>query len=254
MGLQIKSVRFYANYSKKVATLLSALTLVFGVSFPALASAAPAPSYHTFGDASISSDGVTGNAAQLGNNGTNGYGGVDFTDTGVTTLSDLNNLSTDCNFIEGQYGAGTPRFGADLENADGTDGGSIFFYLNNTDCPQNSWGNTGNLASPTSTVDTSQLSGGSFSDNYANAQNKYGSYNVTDLFIVSDQSYSSQTLLIDNTKVNDYTYDYGQPTPVAPTNKDECKNGGYMNFQTTYKNQGQCIASVVSNSNSKFNR
>lgn len=33
-----------------------------------------------------------------------------------------------------------------------------------------------------------------------------------------------------------------------PTNKDECKNGGWMNFNNpVFKNQGQCVSSVVSN-------
>lgn len=197
------------------AGVLSAGALGLGLAMPMAASAAPAPSYHTFGDASVVSDGNPGNAVQMGNNEGAGHGGVDFTGTGVTTLSDLNNLSTDCNFTEGQYGAGTPRFGASVESADGSDSGTIFFYVNN--CPQNSWGNTGNLADQSNNVDASQLNGGSYSESYSQVQGDYGNYNVTDLFIVSDSSNNAaQTLLIDNTVVGSGNYDYGQPDTTAP--------------------------------------
>ena len=29
-----------------------------------------------------------------------------------------------------------------------------------------------------------------------------------------------------------------------PTSKDQCKNGGWRNYGTTFKSQGQCVASV----------
>lgn len=39
-----------------------------------------------------------------------------------------------------------------------------------------------------------------------------------------------------------------EPLVGPPTDKDECKNGGWMTFDNpSYKNQGQCIAAVVSN-------
>src|SRR5207244_13089157 len=37
------------------------------------------------------------------------------------------------------------------------------------------------------------------------------------------------------------------PAPQAPKNKDECKNGGYLNFGPPagpFKNQGQCVSYV----------
>lgn len=34
--------------------------------------------------------------------------------------------------------------------------------------------------------------------------------------------------------------------PSVASSKDECKDGGWMNFQAAYKNQGQCVSSVVS--------
>jgi hypothetical protein len=32
--------------------------------------------------------------------------------------------------------------------------------------------------------------------------------------------------------------------PCLPTSKDQCKNGGWRNYGTTFKNQGQCVAFV----------
>lgn len=44
------------------------------------------------------------------------------------------------------------------------------------------------------------------------------------------------------------TYDFQRvaPKPVSALSKDECKNGGWKNFQTQYKNQGDCVSSVAS--------
>jgi hypothetical protein len=36
-------------------------------------------------------------------------------------------------------------------------------------------------------------------------------------------------------------------TPAGlPTSKDQCKNGGWKNFGTMFKNQGQCVSFVAS--------
>lgn len=49
------------------------------------------------------------------------------------------------------------------------------------------------------------------------------------------------------------TYDF-EVKAIAPSTKDECKNGGWETFATEYKNQGQCVASVQSSENSKHRR
>lgn len=61
---------------------------------------------------------------------------------------------------------------------------------------------------------------------------------------------------VDALVFNGTTYDFEleAPLPVAPTAKEECKDGGWMNFQTAYKNQGQCVAAAVSNENSRHHR
>lgn len=48
-----------------------------------------------------------------------------------------------------------------------------------------------------------------------------------------------------STTASTTTYDF-ELREARATNKDECKNGGYMNFSANYKNQGQCVSSVVS--------
>jgi hypothetical protein len=41
--------------------------------------------------------------------------------------------------------------------------------------------------------------------------------------------------------------------PFAATTKDQCKDGGWKNFQTEYKNQGDCVSSVASQGKAKGN-
>ena len=208
------------------------------------AHAAPVANYSLFGDASIVSGGESGNAAQIGNAGGTGFGGVDYTGTGAVTVADLTQLSTDYNFTQGSCGTGSPRFGATV--TDGTNTGTIFFYIgpapNYTGCPPNTWTQSGNLAAPSNLVDDSQLPGGKFYDPYSLAQANYGSYQITDLFIVADNSFtSSQTLLLDNTQINGTTFSYDQPS-----NTNDCKNGGWQSLtdgkNNPFKNQGQCVS------------
>lgn len=58
---------------------------------------------------------------------------------------------------------------------------------------------------------------------------------------------------VDGVAFNDTVYDFEQNL-VAATDKNQCKDEGWMNFQADYRNQGQCVAAVVSSENSKHNR
>jgi hypothetical protein len=49
------------------------------------------------------------------------------------------------------------------------------------------------------------------------------------------------TVHIDNISVNNQVV--GSPT--SPTTKDECKNGGWQNFNPAFKNQGDCVSFVA---------
>jgi hypothetical protein len=57
------------------------------------------------------------------------------------------------------------------------------------------------------------------------------------------------------TTANTVTYDFEltAPKPVRATDKDQCKNGNYKNFQTSYKNQGDCVSDVASGGKAKGN-
>jgi hypothetical protein len=194
--------------------------------------------YSLFGDAMLVHPGnASPTAAQATSTGPNAFGGVDFAVPSGLTVSQLQNLSTDYKFTVGTCGLGSPRFGAFVTN--GTSSGNIFFYIgpppNYTGCPPNVYLNTGNLAAPANLVDDSQLPLGTFYDPYASAQLKYGSYMVTDIFLVVDGP--SQTVQFDNTRVNATTYTY--------ESGDSCKDGGYKLFTSSpgpFKNQGDCVS------------
>jgi hypothetical protein len=44
-----------------------------------------------------------------------------------------------------------------------------------------------------------------------------------------------------------YNFELVPPPPTTPSNKDQCKNDGWMTFTAGYKNQGQCVSAVTSN-------
>jgi hypothetical protein len=47
------------------------------------------------------------------------------------------------------------------------------------------------------------------------------------------------------------TYDF-DPEPAAPTDKEQCKNGGWQTFTNpTFRNQGDCVSFVASNGRSR---
>jgi hypothetical protein len=180
------------------------------------------------------------------------YSGIDFAVASSLTIDGLNDLSTDSNFTAGSCAVGSPRFGITLAAYPNS---TIFVYIgpppSYMGCPPNTWTNIGNLLTPASFVDTSQLPGGSFYDTWAAAQARYSGQQVTDIFLVSDNGpgaggLGSQTVLIDNTDVNGTLYTY------EPTSKDDCKNGGWQNFTFApgpFKNQGQCVSYFTSNGN-----
>ena len=154
------------------------------------------------------------------------YSGIDFVVPANLTINDLNELGTDYKFTASSCATGSPRFGIELA---GYSGKAIFVYIgpppNYTGCPPNVWTNTGNLLTPTSLVDISQLPGGTFYDTWAAAQARYSGQIVTDIFLVSDNGpgsgrLGSQTVLIDNTDANGTIYDY------EFTSKSDCKDAG----------------------------
>jgi hypothetical protein len=169
---------------------------------------------------------------------------IDFGVPDALAIEELNELSTDYDFIASSCGNGSPRFGIQLS---GFPGKTIFVYIgpppDYTGCTSG-WTNTGNLLTAASTVDDSQLTGGTFYDLWASAQSRYSGQTVTSIFLVSDNGPSatgrgSQTVLIDNTDVAGKLYTYEFTSPNA------CKNGGWERFKFPpgpFKNQGQCVS------------
>jgi hypothetical protein len=227
---------------------IKTLALTVGALTIAAASlvAAVGTGYTLFGGATYVMPGNASNRAVKlvadANSGT--FSGVDFSVSSSLTINSLNDLSTDYNFTAGSCGLGSPRFGIQLAGFTGT----VFVYIgpppSYTGCLLNVWTNTGNLLTPTSLVDTSQLPGGTFYDTWSAAQTRYTGKQVTDIFLVADNGPSgSQTVLIDNTDVNGTTITY------EPNSKDDCKDGGWQNFTFSpgpFKNQGECVSHFAS--------
>lgn len=231
--------------------LLLALTAAFStLVFQMPAAMAAGGGYELFGDASLVSPGDNSQtAAQVESSPTvpPQYGGINFDIPSGMTFSQVSNLATSYKFTNASCGGGAPRFVVSVTN--GTHSGEIWFYFASapgvyTGCPTNVWTDTGNLATPTSFVDSSQLNaeGGHYNQLFSDAQTAFGSYTVTGIQLQVDADWffsGPQTVLIDNTQVNSNMYTY------EPLTKDSCKNGGWQQITSSpgpFKNQGDCVS------------
>jgi len=116
----------------------------------------------------------------------------------------------------GSCEGGSPRFGVDLTN--GTEVKYIYFYIgpppDYTECPDNEWKNTGN---PTSLVDTQEL-GAEFYEEYAKAQARFGSYTITNFFLVVDGFKGKPiTAQLDDVAINNEVATYEFESNIGPT-------------------------------------
>jgi hypothetical protein len=222
--------------------IVSLLALCLGIFTAGGVGAATSP-FTLFGSATMVSNGV-----QLVSNAKATppvYSGVAYTPPAPLTVGQLNTLSTSYQFTSGDCGLGSPRFAIDLSN-----GKAIFVYIgpspNFTGCGT-AQQNTGNLlTSPDLRCDTSQIIAGT---QYASCSTLktnplLASLSVTDVALVSDNGASpsnAQTLIVNNVTVNGSTF----TVVPAPTNKDQCKNGGWQTFNNpSFKNQGDCVSFV----------
>ena len=215
------------------ALAATAMGLVVGIG-PVIA----AGGFTLFGDAALVHPGNNSpTAAQVRSVGNTGFGGIDFNIPAGLTLSQIQSLSTDYQFTAGSCGGGAPRFSINFgPNM------NAFVYIgpppNYAGCPQNVWANTGNLATPASFVDTTQL-GGTFYDTFAAADLRFGSDVVTGIQLVTDAGwlFGTQTVLVDNVMINDATFTF--------ESKESCKDGGWRQFTSSpgpFKNQGDCVS------------
>lgn len=200
--------------------------------------AAAAGGYTLFGDATLTSGHNSPTGVQLRSTVPGGSGGIDFAVPSGMTFSQLQNLATDYKFTQASCGGGSPRFQVNI------DGKNAFVYIgpppNYTGCPAGVWSTTGNLATPVSFIDTSQLPGGTFYDTFAAAVVKYGSDVITGIQLVADGSWffdATQTVVVDNVQINDTTYTF--------ESAEACKGGGWQDFTSSpgpFKNQGDCVS------------
>ncbi len=213
--------------------------------------AVAASGYTLYGDATpVHPGNASDTAIQLRSDADPAYGGIDFDEVNVTppvtTLSTLEYLSTDYMFTVGSCVGGSPRFQIKVSTSTGIK--NIFVYIgpppNYTGCTV-AWTNTGDLLTPTSFVDTSQV-GGPFYDTWANALTNYGTWTVTGIQLVADGSWAVaggiQTVLVDNVMINATTYTFEE---VVASDKERCKKGGWQDFESSpgpFKNQGDCVS------------
>jgi hypothetical protein len=181
---------------------------------------------------------ATASGVQLTSNATPpGYGAVVYTPPAGLTVAGLTNLSTDYKFTAGDCGLGAPRFSIE------TPSGNIFMYIgpapnfNGCGTAQQSTGNV--LASADLRCDSTQL-GGPFYGSCSALASQYSSLPVLRVDLVDDNG--SSTVVVNNVRVNNDVFAVVGP----PTDKDQCKNGGWQtfNFPRTFKNQGDCIQFV----------
>jgi hypothetical protein len=224
-----------------------ALALAVAAGGPALA--AVGSGYTLFGDASYISPGYNSNrAVELVADTAGGepFSGIEFGVPEGLTVGDIDTLSTAYFFPAGSSCKdGSPRFQIQVDDDSDPDTASknIHVYIgpppNYTGCPSDVWSDSGNLVQDSDTVDTSQLSGGQFYQTWESVVDDFGELTVTGISLVADEFSGPQTVLIDDTLINDVLYDY------EPNSKQDCKKGGFKDFTTDpgpFKNQGQCVS------------
>jgi hypothetical protein len=179
-----------------------------------------------------------------------------------TPLADVTALAYWTKQVSASFVAGLPSYQL-LIDADGTVGDGLGFttlvyepYNNfgNAAVLSNTWQawdvNAGTLWSSRNVaaenVNGGLVAGGGGAPFYsvADVQAKYPNAVVIGFGVNVGSNNPNWDTRADGVVFNDTTYDF-EVTPYVASNKDECKNGGWMNFQTGYKNQGQCVSSVA---------
>lgn len=175
------------------------------------------------------------------------YGGISFP-TASTTLASFvssGDLSATYNVLDTECGGGSPRFQINVASStDASSTADIFAYLgpppNYTGCAQNTAVDSGNLLNGTSTLDTSQLPGGTFYDTLSHALSAYGDYNVTGVQLVADGGWAVsggvQDVDVGTADVGGTSYMLGSggatttlvaPTLISPTNGQTLTSGNF---------------------------
>jgi hypothetical protein len=203
-----------------VAFLSVAASISLAFASTSLAKQAAGGSYQLVADATLVHPGhKSQTGAEVTSSGpltaTSGWGAVNLAIPSGLTIGQLNNLSTDYKFVLGSCWGGSPRFEAWVTTPAGPTV-KLFFYIGPastawTQCPTGVWANTGNLASPTTLVEDTELVGHISYEPYSTVQANYGSYPVTAVYLDADGGWAgAQTVDFDNTQVNNTLYTYEQ--------------------------------------------
>ena len=139
----------------------------------------------------------------------NDSGGINFTDTGVTTFASLTQLATKYNVTDDGCGGGSPRFQLNVG------GKNVFIYLGPsptfTGCTPNTLVDSGNLIGNNDACryDTSQISPGTQCNTYAGTLALIGSQTVTGIQLVVDGGWffpdKEQTVNVCDIRINNAT-------------------------------------------------
>jgi hypothetical protein len=240
------------NYQKTFAVAAGIATL----GAASFAFALTPQDYSLFGDASYTVGNASPRAVHLVSDSAPGYGGIDYTIDAGTTFGSLTALSSDYKLeADDACVGGSPRFQINVIDPNTNTEKNIFAYFGvdsaGAPCVPGVWSNTGDMLEVNRLLDTSQLTGGTFYDPYASALTKYGSWTVTGIQVVTDSGWAAtdgeHAVDIDNTLIDTTLFTYEVPTA---TSKDQCKNGGWQNFNdgsgNGFKNQGDCVSYVAS--------
>ena len=232
------------NRNMSLGLTLAALALAALATTPA--AAAPL-SFSLFGDAQNVPGGV-----QIRSDDDPGFGGVDFNLPGAVDFEDVTQLQTQYRFeADDSCAAGSPRFQINIDtDGDGDPDGNVFVYIGPSPafsgCPPDTPQDTGNLIGNEDACryDTSQIVAGTQCNTYTGTLavlSTIAGSEVVGIQLVVDSGFAfpdnEQTVVVNpNVAVN-----FG-----PPTDKDQCKNGGWRNFNQPreFKNQGDCIQFV----------
>ncbi|MHC4675312.1 MAG: choice-of-anchor W domain-containing protein, partial [Planctomycetota bacterium] len=166
------------------------------------------------------------------------WGSVLFKPPEPMTFNDVNELSADFNMTEGSFRDGSPRFSVlidwnDSHIIDEGDEYALIYWGTHpdfNDCPEPDWYNTGNLydADPNDHRVNLLQFGGPFYSTIEEAKNRFGDKEVLEVILVLDGSWMyNQVMLVDNIKVNRYTYNAYPlgPEPGEPSDGDVNEDG-----------------------------
>jgi hypothetical protein len=234
------------------ATLSMSLSALFLTFAPVSA----ATGYTLFDDATLVSPGKdSATAAEMVSVSTADpfYGGVEFEYPDALTFAGLTELGTDFNVTDDNCGGGSPRFSVTVDQG-GTEK-NIFVYLgdapNYNTCTPDTWVTSGDLLASGRLIDTSQLTGGTFYHEYDDAVNDFGALEIRGISLVTEGGWSQtdgeQTVLADNTVINQETFTYEAEETPMPESKDDCKKGKWQDYGEIFKNQGDCVSWVATN-------